>query len=108
MFYRIIIDGFGRLLRFCAGRERINHPIHKNQKLMEIHLLERQLDSAIQGLTYWKAERKKRGELIVAPRTDWAIHSHKNMVRNFSNQLAKRIDEAISTEKLYTDLYESA
>ncbi|WP_439473802.1 hypothetical protein [Algoriphagus formosus] len=107
-FYRIITDGFGRLLRFCAGREHGSQPTHTKQKPMEIHLLERQLDSAMQGLEYWQNERKKLGDLLVAPRMDWAIHSHTNMVKNFSQQIAKRIDEAISDQKLYSDLYESA
>ncbi|WP_288370372.1 hypothetical protein [uncultured Algoriphagus sp.] len=75
---------------------------------MEIHLLERQLDSAQQGLEYWQNERKKLGDLIVAPRIDWMIHSHTNMVKNFSQQIAKRIDEAVPNKKLYRDLYESA
>lgn len=106
-FYRIITDGFGRLMRFCAGRKRSSQPTHTNQKPMEIHLLERQLESALQGLQYWKKQRKSLGTLT-APRTDWAILSHSNQVKNFSRQIAKRIDEVISTEKLYSDLYESA
>lgn len=106
-FYRIIIDGFGRLMRFCAGRKRSSQPTNTTQQPMEIHLLERQLDSALKGLQYWKTERKRYGSLT-APRTDWAILSHSNQVKNFSRQIAKRIDEVISTEKLYSDLYESA
>ncbi|WP_026946150.1 hypothetical protein [Algoriphagus marincola] len=107
-FYRIITDGFGRLLRFCAGRKHGSQPTHTNQKPMEIHLLVRQFDSALQGLEYWQNERKKLGDLLVAPRMDWAIHSHTNMVKNFYGQLVNRIDELIPDKKLYRDLYESA
>lgn len=103
-FLRILIE-IKKLFRSCAGRERsVSSP---TIQAMDIHLLARQLDAAIQGLTYWKEQRRLLGELT-SHRTDWCVLSHTNLVKNYSELLAERIDELIPTHQLYVDLLESA
>jgi hypothetical protein len=58
-------------------------------------------------LAYWQDQRRSLGTLI-APRTDWEVYKHKKIVASKYKEVIKHLDEIISTEKLYADLYESA
>lgn len=104
-FLRILIE-IAKLFRSCVGRGRsVSKPA--TQEPMKIHVLERNLDKAIQALDHWKNERRQLGTLT-SPRTDWCILSNQNLVKNYSELLADRIDELIPTHQLYVNLLESA
>jgi hypothetical protein len=65
-----------------------------------------QLRKAEEALSYYRGERKKLGDLIVAPRLDWMIYKFTQIRNTNFERISSQIDQIIPTEKLYQDLYE--
>lgn len=69
----------------------------------DIQSLESKLEKAISGLDYWKNQQDKL-KPFKDQRIEWGVLSHSGMVKSFSYKISNRIDELISTQKLYAML----
>lgn len=69
----------------------------------DIKSLENKLDKAISGLEYWKSQQDSL-KPFKDQRIEWGVVSHSGMIKSFSHRLSCRIDELISSQKLYAML----